>query len=163
MPDLGSRVELEEHETIIDLRDPMVATGLAEALNEVIALSERTGAAETKADLATQERLAAVGKVRRLTDDLEAEQAERHRLEVDNAALRSENLLRSEQLQDAHRELARTCDELAEILSARDRTIDWLRSELDGARRSVHTLEALVSRRSRRTYERLCGDDGPGR
>ena len=100
MPDLGSRVELEEHETIIDLRDPMVATGLAEALNEVIALSERTGAAETKADLATQERLAAVGKVRRLTDDLEAEQAERHRLEVDNAALRSENLLRSEQLQE---------------------------------------------------------------
>jgi hypothetical protein len=159
MWDLGAQVELQDDSTVIDLRDPAVADGLAEALNQVMALSERKGAAEVKAEIATQDRLAAVGKVRRLTDDLEAEQTQRHRLEIDNAELRGENAVRAEQLEASHRELARTCDELAEILSARDKTINWLRSELRESRQAVHTLEALVTWRGRRTYQRLCAED----
>jgi chromosome segregation ATPase len=144
---------------VIDLRDPNVADGLAHALDQVALLSERTGAAEARADVARHERMAAAGQVRRLTADLEHEQAARHRLEIDNAELRREVQLRLEQLTAARADVAATRDQLRRAVSTADREVTQLRSELAVSQRSVHLLEALVGRRKRRSYEDLRSRD----
>ncbi len=157
-PDSTAAILLDS--MIIDLRDPGVADGLAHALTQVAALSERTGAAEARAEIARHERMTASGQVRRLTADIENEQAARHRLEIDNAELRRENELRREQLGQAVGELNDVRQHFRVAMAAADGEIERLRAELAGALRSISLLEAMVTNRKRRRYLRIVSDDG---
>jgi chromosome segregation ATPase len=150
------------NDLVIDLRDPKVADGLAEMLGEVAVLGERVGAAEAKAEVAFHDRLAATGRLRMVSDDLENERAERQRLELDNATVRTENDVRLEQLAQLEATLAETRDDLRrnreatdELRDATDDLIEWLQSELARTKRSNHLLEALLSKRRRKDFERL--------
>ena len=164
------------NDLVIDLRDPKVADGLAEMLGEVAVLGERVGAAEAKAEVAGHDRLAATGhrqdkvvqhvaatgRLRMVSDDLENERAERQRLELDNATVRTENDVRLEQLAQLEATLAETRDDLRrnreatdELRDATDDLIEWLQSELARTKRSNHLLEALLSKRRRKDFERL--------
>lgn len=156
---------------VIDLRDPSVADGLASILDRVSDFGERAGAAEVKAEAAFQDRLAATGRLRSVTDELEFEQSERRRLEVDNAELRRENEIRLEQLTQLETHLAttearaaewearsaETRANLDELANATDELIAWLQTELAKTKKAKHILEALVTKRRRRDYERLVG------
>lgn len=144
-----------DEDVVIDLRDPSVAGGLAEALDSIVSLSERAGAAEARAEIARHERMAATGQIRRLTSDLEQEQAERHRIEVDLARTQTELELRGRELHEARAEIDRGRHQLEQAVALADQQAIELRSEVARAYRMVHMLEALVSRRRRRTYERL--------
>ncbi len=154
-----STVSEPENPVVIDLRDPTIAGGLAEALDAVVSLSERAGAAEARAEIARNERMAATGQLRRVTSDLEQEQAERHRLEIDVARFQTELKIRDEQLEEARSEVQKRQTQLQEVTSSAERATEELRVELARTERLVHILEALVSRRKRRVYERLARNE----
>lgn len=161
--DSGSdAVVIDLRDPVIDLRDPSVADGLASMLDKVSEFGERAGAAEAKAEVAFQDRLAVTGRLRSVTDELEYELAERRRLEVDNAELRRENDVRLEQLailearvDAAERREAESRSNLDELASATDEVIAWLQNELARTKKAKHILEALVSKRRLRHYEHL--------
>lgn len=174
----GNRVESPADAVVIDLRDPSVADGLASMLDQVSEFSHRAGAAEAKADAAFHDRLAVTGRLRAVNDELEFEQSERHRLEIDNAELRRENEVRLEQLDSLEAQLtaaearvaaaeswaaaaesreAVTRSDLEELASATDEVIDWLQNELRRTKKAKHILEALVSKRRLRHYQQLVG------
>lgn len=155
MGEPGAEIVAFPDGAVIDLRDPTVADGLADVLNQVSDLGERTGAAEAKAEAAFHDRLAATGKLRRITDEVEQERAARHRLEVDNAALVRENSVRLDQIQHLAAELDRTRQANDELVTATDDLIAWLQKELSQKQKANHTLEALINKRQRRNFERL--------
>ena len=152
---------------VIDLRDPGIADGLAAALgqvtqslDQVAQFSARAGAAEARAEIARHERMAATGQVRRLNADLECEQTARHRLEVDNAALRREIELRGEQVRRLQSELDLSRDQYRQMMQAAEGEIRGLRGDLAVSLQAVHYLEALVSRRRQRRYRTLTTSEG---
>ncbi len=159
MTEPGAEIVAFPDGAVIDLRDPTVADGLADVLNQVSDLGERTGAAEAKAEAAFHDRLAATGKLRRITAEVEQERAERHRLEVDNAALVRENNVRLDQIHHLSAELDRTRQANNELVTATDDLIAWLQNELSQKQKANHTLEALINKRQRRNFERLM--EGP--
>lgn len=142
----------------IDLTEQSVADGLAEALAKIGTLTDRTVTAETSAAIADHERDEAINRSRSLASDLEQESAERQRLQHDIVTLEKDIAVESEKRRNAEQHLEETRERLKQLGAETGTRITEMASRLEDQQSRLSTLQAMISRRQRRKYERLVDD-----
>ncbi len=155
-------LDKEFDRSVIDLRDPAVSDGLAAVLAEITQMTDRVTEAEVRAAVAESERDTAAAKLRSTTDDLEAEQTERQRLEHDFHQLQTAHAVQTERLEKAQAEIDRAWaawqeseSASAQQLSTAQKEIHRLGKQVDRSTQKLRLVESLVSRRKRARYEQL--------
>lgn len=150
-----SWLDKEFERSDLDLTEPSVADGLAEALLKIGSLTDRTVTAETAAAIAEHERNDAVTRSRTLASDLEQESAERQRLQHDMVTLEKEIAVESEKRRNAEQHLEETRERLKELGSETGKRIAEMTSRLEEQQSRLSMLQAMIGRRQKRKYDRL--------
>lgn len=147
---------------VIDLRDTSVADGLAEALVGLTDWTDRITDAEVRAAIANTELKSTSTNLRRTANDLEAQQAERARLEKDLADTTNALTLETDRRERAEERAKRLESQLSEHRAERRSSDADFRREFDRQRNKLTALEAISGRRSRRKLRRFLIETEPG-
>ncbi len=145
-----------ESDHVIDLRDRSIAEGLAEALlADVVDWTDRIVEAEVRA-AATEHKLeTATANLRRASSDLDAQTAERSRLEQDLNEKTTSLAVELDRRTRAEQRAERAEAALEALKSKHEKAQAALQAELEQHRTSLTALKAMSSRRGRRKLQRL--------
>ena len=143
---------------VIDLRDTTVADGLAQTLSGLIDWTDRIVDAEVRAATASNELESVSTNLRRTTNDLESQRAERARLEADLADTTSALTLETDRRERAEERADRAEKQLTQYRIKRRKQETALRQQVQQQQTTLTALETIVGRRGRRKLKRFLDD-----